>query len=238
MSRLFFIFVLACFMESIKVSTSSRSRYLALEHELEEYMRHKQLPSYMRNRIYTYYEFRFQKRYFREDEILNTISGQLKQEINMHACKKLVENVSFFRNLPMNLLVRIISCLQIQVFLTNDVIIRSGTPGKCMYFISTGTVAVYTKSGKEICHLKDGDHFGEVSLLYKDTLRIASVISIEISEIYTLDKKDFVKAIYPYPDLLSNIQNIAADRMETAFMLDEHNKSELAQRKILYDMDH
>lgn len=68
----------------------------------------------------------------------------------MHACKKLVENVSFFRNLPMNLLVRIISCLQIQVFLTNDVIIRAGTPGKCMYFISTGTVAVYTKSGKEV----------------------------------------------------------------------------------------
>lgn len=66
-------------MESIKVSTSSRSRYLALEHELEEYMRHKQLPSYIRNRIYTYYEFRFQRRYFREDEILNTISGQLKQ---------------------------------------------------------------------------------------------------------------------------------------------------------------
>lgn len=77
-----------------------------------------------------------------------------------------------------------------------------------------------------------------MSLLYKDTLRIASVISIEISEIYTLDKKDFVKAIYPYPDLLSNIQNIAADRMETAFMLDEHNKSELAQRKMLYDIDH
>lgn len=68
----------------------------------------------------------------------------------MHACKKLVENVIFFRNLPLNLLVRIISCLRIEVFLVNDVIIRANTPGASMYFISTGTVAIYTKSGKEV----------------------------------------------------------------------------------------
>lgn len=69
----------------------------------------------------------------------------------MHACRKLVENVIFFRNLPLNLLVRIISCLRIEVFLVNDVIIRVNTPGSSMYFISTGTVAIYTKSGKEVC---------------------------------------------------------------------------------------
>lgn len=68
----------------------------------------------------------------------------------MHACRKLVENVIFFRNLPINLLVRIISCLRIEVYLVNDVIIRANTPGTSMYFISTGTVAIYTKSGKEV----------------------------------------------------------------------------------------
>lgn len=70
--------------------------------------------------------------------------------MNLHACRKLVENVIFFRNLPLNLLVRIISCLRIEVYLVNDVIIRANTPGASMYFISTGTVAIYTKSGKEV----------------------------------------------------------------------------------------
>lgn len=74
--------------------------------------------------------------------------------MNMHACRKLVENVIFFRNLPLNLLVRIISCLKIEVFLVNDIIIRANTPGASMYFISTGTVAIYTKSGKEVCNIK------------------------------------------------------------------------------------
>lgn len=74
--------------------------------------------------------------------------------MNLHACRKLVENVIFFRNLPLNLLVRIISCLRIEIFLVNDVIIRANTPGASMYFISTGTVAIYTKSGKEVCICK------------------------------------------------------------------------------------
>lgn len=42
-------------------------------------MRHKKFPEYMQRRLVTYYEFRFQKSYFRESEILATISGQLRQ---------------------------------------------------------------------------------------------------------------------------------------------------------------
>lgn len=59
--------------------TSSAHKYDEMERQLKEYMRHKQLPTYMRQRILTYYEFKFQKRYFRENEILATISEQLRQ---------------------------------------------------------------------------------------------------------------------------------------------------------------
>nr|CAH7748329.1 unnamed protein product [Callosobruchus chinensis] len=233
-SSLFCIYILAMIMEINTGRTSSAHKYDEMEKQLREYMRHKQLPTYMRSRILTYYEFKFQKRYFRENEILATISEQLRQEMNMHACRKLVENVIFFRNLPLNLLVRIISCLRIEVFLVNDVIIRANTPGASMYFISTGTVAIYTKSGKEVCHLEDGAHFGEIALLIKDTFRIASVIAVEVSEIYRLDQKDFVKAINPYPDLLANIQHIAEERMEVSSMLDEYNRREMATKRGTY----
>ncbi|XP_018566291.1 potassium/sodium hyperpolarization-activated cyclic nucleotide-gated channel 2-like [Anoplophora glabripennis] len=230
-SSLFCIFILAMIMEINRGRTSSAHKYDEMEKQLKEYMQHKQLPAQMKSKILTYYEFKYQKRYFRENEILATISEQLRQEMNLHACRKLVENVIFFRNLPLNLLVRIISCLRIEVYLVNDIIIRANTPGASMYFISTGTVAIYTKSGKEICHLEDGAHFGEVALIIKDTFRIATVIAVEVSEIYRLDQKDFVKAINPYPDLLANIQHIAAERMEVATMLDEYNKRELAMKR-------
>lgn len=83
----------------------------------------------------------------------------------------------------------------------------------------------------QICHLEDGSHFGEIALIIKGTLRTASVIAVEVSEIYRLDQKDFVKAINPYPDLLANIQHIAAERMEVASMLDDYNKKEHSAKR-------
>lgn len=68
----------------------------------------------------------------------------------MNTCRKLVEDVSFFKNLPMSLLVRIVSSLSYDIFLTNDVIAKVGTIGNSMYFISNGTVAVYSNHGKEV----------------------------------------------------------------------------------------
>lgn len=80
----------------------------------------------------------------------------------------------------------------------------------------------------------DGAHFGEIALLIKDTFRIATVMAVEVSEIYRLDQKDFVKAISPYPDLLANIQHIAEERMEVSSMLDEYNKREMASKMFQY----
>lgn len=68
----------------------------------------------------------------------------------MHSCRKLVENVAFFKNLPLALIVRIVSSLRSEVYLINDVIVKANTPGNSMFFIATGTVAVFTNSGREV----------------------------------------------------------------------------------------
>ncbi|KAL3288350.1 hypothetical protein HHI36_002798 [Cryptolaemus montrouzieri] len=143
-------FILARTLQIMKGVNSSHQKYVEMERQLKEYMRDKQLPTYMRSRLLTYYDYRFQRNYFRESEILATISGQLRQEIIMHSCRQLVENVAFFKNLPINLLVRIVSCLRGEMYLMNDVIVRANTPGDCMYFIASGTVAIYSTSGKEV----------------------------------------------------------------------------------------
>ncbi|RZC37629.1 potassium/sodium hyperpolarization-activated cyclic nucleotide-gated channel 1-like [Asbolus verrucosus] len=232
LSKFVQIYLLARVIEFLRAKTSPKMKYSQMVKQLVEFMRHKQLPMYTQKRILTYYEFHFQKSYFRENEIYATISGQLRQEIVMQTCRQLVENVAFFRDLPLNLLIRIVSCLHSEIYLTNDVVVKAASPGHCMYFISTGTVAVYTVSGKEVCHLEDGAHFGEIALVNQDSLRVASVIAVEICELYRLDRKDFVKAIHPYPDLLEKIQKIAADRMEKTNLLEEQYKRDLAVKRL------
>lgn len=74
----------------------------------------------------------------------------------MHNCRQLVENVTFFKDLPLSLLVRIVSCLKPEIYLARDVIIRAHTTGDAMYFIATGTVAIYSPFGKinNVMHLE------------------------------------------------------------------------------------
>lgn len=199
--------------------------------QLVEFMRHRQIPYFTQKRILNYYEYHFQKSFFSEQHISNTISGLLRQEILMQSCKQLVENVEFFQDVPLNLLVRIVTCLKPEVYLPNDIIVKANTTGNCMYFIGCGTVAVYTFSGKEMCHLQDGAYFGEIALVTPETARVASVVAAEICEVYKLERKDFIKAIHPYPDLLEKIQKVAIDRMEKAVAVEEHFKRD---RKINY----
>ncbi|KAI4470521.1 i[[h]] channel isoform e [Holotrichia oblita] len=97
--------------------------------------------------------------------------------------------------------------------MTNDIIIKYATTGDCMYFIANGTVAIYSKAGREIRHLLDGDHFGEIALVTTNK-RIAFVVAVEPCELYKLERKDFIHAILPYPDLLVKIERIAFERIE------------------------
>lgn len=76
---------------SMKVGTSryrsSSNKYQEMVRQLKEYMHHLQLQQALQQKILLYYEFRFRKSYFRESEILSSVSGTLRQ-------------VLFFRILP------------------------------------------------------------------------------------------------------------------------------------------
>jgi signal-transduction protein with cAMP-binding, CBS, and nucleotidyltransferase domain len=72
------------------------------------------------------------------------------QEILIHSCRHLVENVSFFNNLSSTMLVRLVMVLKSEIYLKNQEIIKIRTIGDCMFFLSSGTVAVYSASGREV----------------------------------------------------------------------------------------
>lgn len=62
-----------------------------------------------------------------------------------------MENVAVFRSLPKDILVSIVAHLKFELYLPNDVIVKAGTQGDCMFFLASGTVAVLTPTGKEVC---------------------------------------------------------------------------------------
>lgn len=59
--------------------SSSAASYEKMVTHLKAYMHYKRFPQQLQRRVLTYYEFRFQKSYFRESEILHVLCGQLRQ---------------------------------------------------------------------------------------------------------------------------------------------------------------
>ncbi|KAK9758827.1 Cyclic nucleotide-binding domain [Popillia japonica] len=217
-SKVINIVIITYIMKIVVTRRSANIKYTENIRQLLEFMRHKKLPEQLQKRILCYYEFRYEKNFFREADILESLTGSLKTELILRSCKKLVQNVDFLNELPPFLLVKIVSYLKYEVFMINDVIFRHDTPGYCMYFILTGSVAVYTSKGAEVVHLKDGAYFGEIALL-TNVNRVGSVVSVEVSELYRLDRKDFVKVIAPHKYLVRKIKNRAERRLEDTIMM-------------------
>ncbi|KAF5280040.1 hypothetical protein FQR65_LT03295 [Abscondita terminalis] len=208
-------------------NTSAELKYQEIINQVEEYMRYKQMPISMQKRLMAYYEYRFQKKYFRENLISSSLSVRLRREINVYYYRRLIESVSIFKDMPQHVLLDVVNSLKEEIYLPNDIIIKANTIGDCMYIIASGSVCVTTPSGKEICHLYDGAYFGEVELLMKEQKRIANVYALEICEMYRLDRKHFRNCFLNEHEVTKKLEKVANARAEKTAILEELHKKYL-----------
>ncbi|XP_049884527.1 uncharacterized protein LOC126379753 [Pectinophora gossypiella] len=132
----------------------------------------------------------------------------------MFYCKKLVFNVPLFQNMPIALINTIIFSLIQVLYMPGEVVVKYGKPGSSLYLIASGTVAIMNSEGKEVGHLKDGAFFGERALLKPGTPRSATIVALEITEIYKLNHLQLQACLQPCPRLKRRLveENSQAER--------------------------
>lgn len=175
---------------------NSRFSYDEMTVEVAKYGEHNRLPPMSREKLKKNYEYIFLKRCFNEQEILDASPASLNHQVLIHNTRRLVEHSPFFQNLPWYLVLRIISALRVELFSPNDAVLTFGEIGKSIYFITSGSVAVYSPRGFEICHLSDGDFFGETTTVSINIeYQHMKVIALEMTECYkwvaSICKKQF-----------------------------------------------
>ncbi|KAK9716873.1 Cyclic nucleotide-binding domain [Popillia japonica] len=225
-----YIFVMMLLM--VLSSNTPATKYQSIMSQLSEYMRHRQLPIALQHRLVQYYTHRFRQTYFRESAIMPILSERLQTEINLHCYTTLVESVSILQDLPDDTVSEIVSHLKSEIYLPNDILVKAGSEGDCMYFIASGTVAVSTPTGREVCHLQDGGYFGEVALIRKDHKRIANVVAIEMVEVYKLESKIFKKCLAELPDTYKRLEKISQDRYNRTNFLEELHKKHILEKSL------
>nr|XP_023014842.1 potassium/sodium hyperpolarization-activated cyclic nucleotide-gated channel 1-like [Leptinotarsa decemlineata] len=209
---------------------SMELKFYEVINQLDEYMKQKQLPLNLRDKITKYYDFRFQRLFFKEQMITNLLSTNLRREVNIHVCKSLIESVSFFADLPSDEISRLVARLISEIFLPNDTIIQSGTYSNSMYFISSGTVAVYSHSGKEICHLQDGAYFGVVTMVVKNQKSISTIVALETTKVYRLKRRDFERCLMKNKAVFNKLVSEAEVWLKTVLRIEDDYKKKLFQQ--------
>jgi CRP-like cAMP-binding protein len=93
----------------------------------------------------------------------------------------------------------------------NDVIVREGEPAEGLYVVLSGEVEA-SKGGQVLSRLREGEFFGEISLLLK-TPATATVMATRRTSLLRLPREDFDSLILTHPQVLELVSRLSEQRL-------------------------
>lgn len=203
---------------TMQMMAASKRLYKDKIESVHGYLNFRKVPHNIRNRVNQYYEERYAGKMFDEVKVLALVNPRLRKTIITHNCKDLVNGVPFLREGSKTFIEDILQFMKLEMYLRDDMIVKAGTFGRSMYFITKGTVMVeMIATNSEPFHLKEGDFFGEISLLMPTVRRQATITAIDTLYVYRLAYDDFNSIAQVYPREQTRLLEVARERLGDKF---------------------
>ncbi|KAI9203024.1 cyclic nucleotide-binding-like protein [Polychytrium aggregatum] len=184
---------------------------------VNEYLRYKQVPEVLRQRVRDFYYVKYKGKYFDEVGLLSELNVPIIRDIALWNCSDLISKVDFLSRhendgrdnlFSWQIAMALVPCY----FVKDEDIFIAGEEGDSMYFIETGECEVIV-NGVSVTRLKEGSFFGELSLI-SGGRRTATVRAAKHCVLYRLAKDDFNEILIEYEDVRRRIQLIYQDRLK------------------------
>lgn len=132
---------------------------------------------------------------------------------------KILKQLDLFKGLNEADHSEILKRMTLEYYPKNHVIFREGDPGDAFYAIKRGMVRIFhdaagQKPVEDVAMLSDGDFFGEMALI-EDNPRNSTAQTIEESEVFKLNKKDFIALVSSDPNMSSRISSEFLTRLKS-----------------------
>jgi cGMP-dependent protein kinase len=125
-----------------------------------------------------------------------------------------VGQVGAFKGLQAHELKDLAEALESQVFQPADVLTQVGDHGDQFFLIEGGTAKMLMSSHQET-YIGKGNFFGEVSFLYKNMKRSATVMAVTELHTLTLRRADFVSRVSNFAQYLTTLEEAAKNEQLT-----------------------
>lgn len=194
----------------------AKVRYRELVERLSAFMRYRDIPVHLQKRILDYNAYLWEKRLgYDESSAIAGLPPSLKADVVLFLHRDVIKRVPFFFGASEEFIKAVALEMQPVIFIPGDYIVRTGEPGKEMFFISRGSVEIVSADGETVtAKLGAGDYFGEIALLL-DRPRMACVRAVEYCDLYTLEKEKFDSILTRFPDFAEQIELTAKQRQES-----------------------
>ncbi len=129
---------------------------------------------------------------------------------------KLAGNSPLFSSLNQDVLTALVKEVPLVEFEADQIMLREGDPGEAMYIIKSGMARVFTTQGDqevELAVLGPGACVGEVATL-TGSVRTASVMTMEPSELYQFSKRQLDEIVEQYPKVKKRLEALVLGRAE------------------------
>ena len=214
---LYWIVMIAHVLQMFGAAKVSESSFEELLMHMTNYMVRNRFPHRLKRRILKYYDIKFNKKFFSENAILNTLSDHLRMEVLLYSCRHMVSSVHIFRGLSKAAVGSILALLHHEIYLPGDLVMANDDPMETnkLFFIAYGTCVMQTKAGVEATHIEDGNQFGEIALDQRNHISVLyTVQAIEVAEIYYIHEKDFQYCCARYPEIVHKMSGLLKDKLE------------------------
>uniref|UniRef100_A0A182MZC5 Cyclic nucleotide-binding domain-containing protein n=1 Tax=Anopheles dirus TaxID=7168 RepID=A0A182MZC5_9DIPT len=208
-------YILLLLIRTIITADASSTQYDEILNEIDAFCGRKRLGRGINRKMSTHFACHYRLHYFDVRPIRAQASDNLRRTVLTEiAFQPFLTRADVFRELPVYVMQDIADQLRFELYLEQDTILAAGGAAEAMYFLATGTAAVYTVDGVELGHLIDGANFGAIALFRPDALRTVSVVALEVCEVYRLDRANFQKLIKPHSYTMAQVVKLADKRIQ------------------------
>jgi len=123
-----------------------------------------------------------------------------------------LSNFSIFKTLGQSSLQDFVSLLRLRKFAPGEAIISKGELGRNFYVILSGVVNVVDDDGISITKLRNGEVFGEMSLISGDPVG-ATIKVVEPTTVLFIKGQDFLKVLNRFPSLQMYFAKLLSRRL-------------------------
>jgi len=194
---------------------------------INEYLKNKKIPVPIKDKVRSFFRIQFSEgKWYDDDEILGVLPPNLRSEIISFNQRQLLLQVpllTYEQENNSSFPARLAPLLSTRLVFSGENVFEEDTTGMEMFFVVSGIVQIFSKhSESAVKAIADGCYFGDVACLL-GCKRTASTQARTNSALSVLQKKDLVKLLSDYPDVLHYMLGIAKKRKLRLDCLDTSN---------------